>query len=97
MISVAKVPPAYRAAVEALRKVARDVHPKGGMQTASGCACGASSGGPAMTEACRGLEYFGDLIAESHRRRECYYCRKQPGKVAGHFGWLCEGCNEAIK
>lgn len=39
-----------------LLELVRSRHPRGGMQTASGCVCGASSGGPASGEVCRVLE-----------------------------------------
>lgn len=79
--------------VKALRDVVKAQHPKGGMQTASYCACGASSGGPAGSAACRALEVLLNAGREAKNdrppRRDPSVCNHQLGNTVR--SWVYEG------
>lgn len=90
--------------IVALRKAVRSKHPKGGMQTASCCACGAGSGGPAASDACRAFKQLMEagaavrLVTTPRRDRSvCDHTYRGSPMIWEYNGkTICEMCSSEV-
>lgn len=88
-----------------LRELIKTQHPKGGMQTASGCVCGYHAGGPCGSAACRIL----DKLMEAGKEVRCGRMPPRDPSVCSHERegkltiWeylgkiICEQCRSEVK
>lgn len=99
-----KYPGLTQEEISLLRETAKAQHPRGGMQTCMGCACGHGAGGPAGTPLCRILRTLEDAGREARLerlpRRDPSVCNHEVGgqlRIYEAFGkTLCEQCGSEV-